>query len=217
MNTKTAILSTLVGIALLGALYGVYVLVAGGPDQKLIDKVATVRPTHQTLWNAKAPHTLTVFSDYECPACKVFHEYLSEFEASGSPYIKIPQNVALVFRYYPLYQIHPHAMDLAYAAEAAARQGKFKEISNQFFADQTKVEQMTDVKPYIKQVVKDLKLNEEQFNSDFKDGALQGVIRSDLELGDKLGINATPTFFLDGKQLESMAPLDLLNLLKDLK
>lgn len=108
-------------------------------------------------------------------------------------------------------------MDLAYTAEAAARQGKFKEISNRFFADQTKVEQMTDVKPYIKQVVKDLKLNEEQFNSDFKDGALQGVIRSDLELGDKLGINATPTFFLDGKQLESMAPLDLLNLLKDLK
>jgi len=49
------------------------------------------------------------------------------------------------------------------------------------------------------------------------DGALQSVIQDDLSLGEKLGVNATPTFFLDGEKLESMSPADLLKVLKELK
>ena len=217
MNTKTTLISLVAGLALIGALYGVYTLVSGGPDDALIAQVRDGRPAHQTVWNTKASHTLTVFSDYECPACKLFHDYLNTFEASSSPELAITKHVALVFRYYPLYQIHPLAMDLAYAAEAGARQGKFKEISDRFFADQTQLESMSDAKSYIQQVAKDLGLDVKKFNDDLQDKALQGVIQSDLALGDKLGINATPTFFLDGKQLDSMAPLDLLTLLKSVK
>jgi len=202
---------------LFGALYGVYKLVGGGPDDSLITKIKTEKPQERTMWNKNATHTLAVFSDHQCPACKVFHEYLSGFEASSSPNIDVTKKAAFVFRYYPLYQVHEHAFPLAYAAEAAAKQGKFEEMTNRFFADQVKLETVKDLKPYLAQVAKEFKLDEKKFQADMNDEALQSVVQDDLALGEKLGVNATPTFYLDGEKLEGLAPADLLKILKGLK
>jgi len=217
MNQKQVLFSILGGVILFGALYGVYKLVGGGPDESLIIKMKTERPKERTMWNRDATHTLSVFSDHQCPACKTFHEYLTGFEASSSPNIAITKKVAFVFRYYPLYQIHEHAFPLAYAAEAAARQGKFEEATTRFFTDQAKLEVLKDIKPYLAQVAKDLKLDEKKFQTDIMDGALQSVIQDDLTMGEKLGINSTPTFYLDGEKLENLTPIDLLKVLKELK
>lgn len=217
MNKKQILFSILAVLALFGGLYGVYSLLGGTPDQALVTKIKTERPAERTVWNKEAPHTLTVFSDYQCPACKAFHEYLSGFEASGSPNLSVTRNVAFVFRAFPLYQIHEHAFTLAYAAEAAARQGKFKEASNRFFADQIKLEGVTNLDQYLAGVAKDLSLDSKKFTTDMNDTKLQATIQDDLTLGEKLGVNATPTFFLDGEKLENIAPADLLKLLKGLK
>lgn len=217
MNQKQVLFSILVGVVLFGALYGVYKLVGGGPDESLITKIKNERPQERTMWNREGSHTLTVFSDHQCPACKIFHEYLAGFEASSSPNIDVTEKVSFVYRYFPLYQIHEHALPLAYAAEAAARQGKFEEMTNRFFADQVKLETVKDLKPYLAQVAKEFKLDEKKFQSDMNNGALQSVIQDDLALGEKLGVNATPTFYLDGEKLESLAPADLLKVLKGLK
>ena len=217
MNQKQVLFSTLVVLMLFGALYGVYKLVGGGPDDSLITKIKTEKPQERTMWNKNATHTLAVFSDHQCPACKVFHEYLSGFEASSSPNIDVTKKAAFVFRYYPLYQVHEHAFPLAYAAEAAAKQGKFEEMTNRFFADQVKLETVKDLKPYLAQVAKEFKLDEKKFQADMNDGALQSVVQDDLALGEKLGVNATPTFYLDGEKLEGLAPADLLKILKGLK
>lgn len=217
MNNKQILYSTLAVVILFGGLYGVYKLIGGGPDEALFTKIKTERPTARTLWNREGAHTLTVFSDYQCPACKIFHEYLSGLEASSSADNGVTKKVAFVFRSFPLYQIHEHAFPLAYAAEAASKQGKFKEISSRFFADQIKLEGIKDLNPYLTEVAKDLQLDSKRFLTDIKDGALQSVVQDDLSLGEKLGVNATPTFFIDGEKLESVAPADLLKLLKNLK
>lgn len=217
MNQKQILFSTLAVVVLFGGLYGVYKLIGGGLDETAVAKVKTDRPVERTMWNREAGHTLTVFSDHQCPACKVFHEYLTGFEASASPNLNITKKAAFVFRYFPLYQIHEHAFALSYAAEAAGRQGKFEEITKRFFADQVKLETVKDINPYLAEVAKDLKLDTKKFVADMKDGALQSVIQDDLTLGEKLGVNATPTFYLDGEKLESVAPAQLLKILKDLK
>ena len=217
MNQKQILFSTLAVVALFAGLYGVYKLIGAGPDQSLIAKLKTERPAERTMWNKKGAHTLTVFSDHQCPACKTFHEYLAGFEASASPNLSVTKNISFVFRYFPLYQIHEHAFTLAYAAEAAGRQGKFEEITRMFFADQTKLETVKDLNPYLVQVAKILQLDERKFAADMKDGALQSLVQNDLSLGESLGVNSTPTFYLDGEKLDSMAPTDLLNILKALK
>ena len=217
MNQKQILFSTLTMFLLFGLLYGVYKLVGGDADETLIAKLKTEKPKERTLWNKDASHVLTVFSDHQCPACKTYHEFLAGFEASSSPNIEVTKKVAFVYRYYPLYQIHAQAFPLAYAAEAAARQGKFKEITNRFFADQSKFETIKDLNPYLTQVAKELKLDEKKFQTDMKDGALQSVVQDDLSLGEKLGVNATPTFYLDGVKLDGLSPEDLKKLLMTLK
>jgi len=217
MNQKQIIFSTLAILALFGGLYGVYRLIGASPDEALITKIKSERPAERTMWNREGAHTLTVFSDHQCPACKVFHEYLTGFEASASPNLSITKKTAFVFRYFPLYQIHEHAFALAYAAEAAGRQGKFEAITSRFFADQTKLEGIKDLNPYLLQVAKDLSLDTKKFVADMKDGALQSAVQEDLSLGEKLGVNSTPTFYLDGEKLENIAPKDLLDALKALK
>lgn len=217
MNQKQILFSTLAVVALFGSLYGVYKLLGAGPDETLLAKIKTDKPMERTMWNREGAHTLTVFSDHQCPACKVFHEYLAEFEASSSPNLAITKKTAFVFRYFPLYQIHEHAFTLAYAAEAAARQGKFEEITQRFFADQVALESVKDLNPYLAKVAEDLKLDAKKFETDMKDGALQSLVQDDLALGEKLGVNSTPTFYLDGEKLENVAPLDLLKALKELK
>ncbi len=218
MNQKQIVYSTIALVVLFVGLFGVYKLIGGGPDATIIAKLKTEKPKERTMWNREgAPHTLTVFSDFQCPACKAFHEYLSSLEASSSPNLDVTKKISFVFRYFPLYQIHEHAFPLAYAAEAAARQGKFEAIALRFFADQTKLEGVTDLNPYLLKVAKDLKLDEKKFATDMKDPSLQNIIQNDLSLGESLGINATPTFYLDGEKLESIAPADLLKVLKGLK
>ena len=218
MNQKNILFSTLGLVVLFGGLFGVYKLLGAGPDEALIAKIKSEKLPARTMWKREvAAHTLAVFSDYQCPACKTFHQYLAGFEASASANVDITKKASFVFRYFPLYQIHEHAYSLAYAAEAASRQGKFEEISSRFFADQTKLEGVTDLKPYLSGVAKDLRLDEKKFNTDMSDKALQTIIQNDLSLGESLGVNSTPTFFLDGEKLEALAPADLLKILKDLK
>lgn len=217
MNQKQILISIFVVVGIFGALYGVYKLIGGGPDESLIAKIKTEKPVGRTLWNREGAHTLTVFSDYQCPACKVFHEYLANADASSSPTLTMTKKTAYVFRYFPLYQIHEHAFPLAYAAEAANRQGKFEEISKRFFADQVKLEDVKDLNTYLTEVAKDLHLDIEKFRVDMKDGALQSVIQKDLTFGEQLGVNSTPTFYLDGEKLENIAPTDLLKIIKELK
>ncbi len=217
MKHNQIIFSIIAVVVVFGGLYGVYKIVGGGPDQALLKKITEDKPKERTMWNSKASHTLAVFSDHQCPACKAYHEYLSAFEDVKNKNNSVTKNVSFVFHYFPLYQIHEHAFPLAYAAEAAARQGKFEDATKRFFADQVKLETVKDLKPYLAGVAKDLKLDEKKFNADMNDGALQSVIQDDLQFGEKLEINSTPTFYLDGEKLENISPVDLTKLLLNLK
>jgi len=217
MKNNPVILSIIAAVILFGGLYGVYMILGGGPDEALIQKIKVDRPAERTMWNPKAQHTLAVFSDHQCPACKIFHEYLAAFEDVKNANNAVTKKSSFVFHYFPLYQIHEQAFPLAYAAEAAARQGKFEEITKRFFADQTQFTTMKNLDAYLVGVAKDLGLDVKKFTADRNDKTLQAIIQNDLSLGESLGVNSTPTFFLDGEKLDSVAPADLLKILKDLK
>lgn len=138
--------------------------------------------------NAKV--ILVEFSDFQCPACGAVKPTVDAVLA------KHKDSMIFAYRHFPLDQ-HPFAQKAALAAEAAGIQGKFWEMYDLLFANQ---EKFSDT--IFKDLAKQLSLDETKFDSDMKSSSLENRIQRDIQDGLRFDINATPTFFLNGKKLE---------------
>jgi protein-disulfide isomerase len=111
--------------------------------------------------------------------------------------------VEIVWKNMPLTTIHQHAMGAALAAEAAHNQGKFWEMHDKLFANQSKLEP-EDVKQY----AKELGLNLSQFDSDLQSSATKKRVSDDMAEASSLGITGTPAFFINGRYLNGAQPFE---------
>ncbi|NEQ97799.1 MAG: thioredoxin domain-containing protein [Cyanothece sp. SIO2G6] len=128
------------------------------------------------------------FSDFQCPYCARVHDTLDHFMALHG------DAVTLVYKHFPLYQIHPQAMAAARAAWAANRQGKFWPYHDALFAQQDQLSE--DL--YI-QLAADLDLDLEQFNRSRESEMAIASINQDMQLAEELGIAGTPFFVINGE------------------
>ncbi len=195
MNAKNIIIGIVAFIIILGGLYFVYQAVNGPstPPQNIDFNV--VRPKDNVKWNTKSKNILIEYSDLQCPACLNFYDFFKSFEKTATP------NATFVYRYFPLFQIHQNAFAAAYAAAAAADQGKFWPMEEALFDKQSEWADLQDPTSYFLNVAKKIGLNLEKFKSDMGSQAVKDRVQSDLSEGEAIGVNATPTFFLNGKQL----------------
>jgi protein-disulfide isomerase len=156
-----------------------------------------VTPTAQTLGPKNASHYLVEFSDFQCPACKAFSITVDELA------IKYTNKLLIVYRNYPLPQ-HPESRIAAAVAAAAGEQGKFWEMSKLLFAHQ---DILSDSE--YATLAGQLKLDWNKMSEEVKNGKFTNLINYDVAYGDKIGIQATPTFYLDGVKLNLAVPADL--------
>lgn len=207
MNTKNILIWTGAVVGTFVVLFFVYKLVAG-PQKTEFPEINQVRKNDQIKWSkSKDSNILIEYSDLQCPACKGFHDILKTFE---------PKNVTLVFRHFPLYSIHKNAMTAAYAAEAAGLQGKFWEMVDVQFSKQSEWSILSNPKDYFVNVAKSLKLDTEKFKKDMDSEIVKNKVQADLTEGESIGINATPTFFLNGKKVNVNTFDEFKNLLNSL-
>jgi protein-disulfide isomerase len=139
---------------------------------------------------------LAEFSDFQCPYCKRGAEVLKEFMTKNQ------NKVTLVFKHFPLDQIHSQARPAAQAAWAAQQQNKFWEYHDGLFQDQDKLND-----GFYEELAKKLQLDVTKFNQDRASDAAKEAVQKDLELGISLGINGTPTLLLNGKVLSGVPDL----------
>jgi protein-disulfide isomerase len=147
---------------------------------------------------------LVEFSDFQCPFCAKAHAALEEVRQ------KNPNRFSLVFKHYPLTSIHDNAMPAAQAAWAAGQQGKFWQFHDALFSSQKQLGEALYA-----QIAESLKLDLQKFNRDRASGAAAAAVNQDVALGEKIGINSTPTFFVsaEGIAIPIQFP-DLINLLE---
>jgi len=201
MKKSEVIVSIIAGVLLIGFLFAVYYFT--NQDQlKTMAEINTVKATDHLRWSSEKKNLLVEFSDFQCSACKNFHNFLRQLEATTSSKIGIPQRVTLVFRHFPLFQTHPSSMDAAYAAEAAGKQGKFWEMADFLFNSQVDWASRSNVQQYFVDAADKLGLNTDQFAKDMASDTVKNHVQADLAQGNKAGIDATPTFFLNGKKVE---------------
>lgn len=147
------------------------------------------------IGDPNAPITIIEFSDFECPFCARFH--VQTLPALMEEYIN-DGKVKLVFRDFPIQNIHPNALPASLAAECADEQGKFKEMHDVLFNNQgqwSKVKTVDAVVLFM-QYASAMELEQEQFDSCLTNGKYIDEIRNDLSDGRDYGVSGTPGFFI---------------------
>ncbi len=134
------------------------------------------------------------FSDFQCPFCATANKNLKEFMT------KHKGKVTLVYKHFPLTQIHPEALPAARAAWAANKQGKFWEYHDALFANPAKLGDT-----FYLETATSLKLDIAKFNADRK--IADNFIVQDFQLGRKIGVDGTPTFIMNGEVVTGAASL----------
>ena len=151
---------------------------------------------YPSLGPADAPITLVEFSDYQCPFCRAWEQ--QTYKPLLDAY---PDKIRFVYRDFPLTSIHPNAMPAAEAAQCANEQGKFWDFHDKLFAGSDLGDQV------YKQYAQDLGLDMTRFDDCLTSHKYRQAIQDDMNFAINLGINSTPTFFINGLALIGAQPL----------
>lgn len=166
-------------------------------EQKLENPTKVPLGSSPVLGPKDAPITLVEFSDFQCPYCGLAQPTLKELEA------KYKGKMKLVFKHFPLTQVHENAMSAALAAWSAQQQGKFFEYHDLLFKRQKDLQDSTLVA-----IAKEVKLDLNRFNKDRASAQAKAAIEKDMQLGILLNVQSTPTLILNGVAMPAGLPLE---------
>jgi protein-disulfide isomerase len=122
------------------------------------------------------------YADFECPFCAALSSRL------------LSRPLRRVFRHFPVRSSHPRAWPAACAADAAGLQGRFWEMHDLLFADQSRLED-----PHLWARAEELGLDLERFERDRRSETVRARVRGDFESGVRAGVVTTPTLFAGGR------------------
>ena len=189
------------GLALIVA-YGFYIvslskiILPAGSLGRSVDPLLMATADDPSFGNVAARVVVVEFSDFECPFCSQVQPVVKELHRRYS------DQVYFVYRDFPLTQIHSQALLAAMAGQCAHEQGKFWEMHDKLFANQDRLA-LENIKKYAVEIG----LNSLQFNGCVDTGKYLSEIEQDIVDGSSIGIEATPTFIINGVKFPGVIPL----------
>ena len=151
-----------------------------------------------SIGSASAPVTLVEFSDFQCPFCQRVAPTLKQVKQTYGDKVRI------VWKDFPLTQIHPQAFKAGEAAHCAADQGKFWEYHDRLFANQQQL-MPADLKKH----ATDLGLDSKAFDSCLDSSKYGERVRDGVAEGSRLGVNSTPMIYINGRALSGAQPYEV--------
>ncbi|MFA6608789.1 MAG: thioredoxin domain-containing protein [Candidatus Paceibacterota bacterium] len=154
--------------------------------------------------------TLVEFGDFQCPACSAYEPFVQQLVKDNSKILKV------VFRHFPLTQIHQNALLAAKASEAASLQGKFWEMHDIIYAKQNEWSEALNARDIFSVYATTIGLDTKKFSKDLNSKEIEDKILAEYSEGIKLGVMGTPTFFINGKMIENPQSIEAFDrLIKD--
>ena len=147
----------------------------------------------KTLGNPGAPVRIEIFSDFQCPACKAFHETL--LPTIIRDYV-VPGKVCVISHEFPL-PMHPYSREAAIYATAAAHVGKYQQVADALFKSQGVWGTNGKVWDTVASVLTAAEQKKVQELS--KDQSTLNAVQQDVTLGQMEKVGQTPTLILNGK------------------
>lgn len=141
------------------------------------------------------------YADFQCPGCGVAYAPLNKL------FDQYKDKMLFVYRYFPLEQIHKNALSSAKAAYAASLQGKFWEMHDQLFAHQQAWSESDNANQLFDDYAKAIGLNMDQYHKDLNDPKTEKFVKDSEQSAGDIGVNSTPTIFINGKQMTGFNPL----------
>lgn len=141
--------------------------------------------------------TLTEYGDFACPACYAYFPLVEQVRQ------KYGDQITFQFRNFPLVEIHKNALIGARAAEAASLQGKFWEMYQKLYENQPSWRDSNTPQQFFEDYATQLSLNIDKFRQDIKSDQTNTAVQNDRAEAQKLGFSGTPSFLINGKQIDS--------------
>lgn len=145
-----------------------------------------------------APVTILEFGDLECPYCRAAAGPLKELVDTSDG------RVRLVWRHFPLFEVHPYALSAALAAEAAGKHGKFWEMHDALLVDQSRLGERD-----LQRAAAALGIDPAEVVGD-RAQALALAVQQDYTAGIELGVRGTPAIYVDGVYFRGKVTLERL-------
>ena len=213
--TRTATLSTpvkvtiaasiLVVLLVVGAVIYAFASRPAAPDPAGAEGALPGTRTNTHVLDEVGPDapTLVEFLDFECEACGAFYPVIEQLRE------EYDGKINFAIRYFPL-PGHFNAMNAAIAVEAAAQQGQLEPMYSRMFETQEQWgEQQTSEEARFRSYAEELGLDMAAYDTAVADPATRARVEEDYNDARALGASSTPTFFLDGQQLELTQLTDL--------
>jgi protein-disulfide isomerase len=153
---------------------------------------------------ATAPVTVVEYSDFQCPFCQRVMPTLAALRT------KYGDKMRLVWKDFPLTQIHPQAFVAAQAGNCAREQGKFWEYHDRLFANQQALQP-----EFLKKYAAEVGLDAGTFNACLDSSKYEARVQESLGTGTRLGITSTPTVYVNGRMVNGAQPMDVFQAIID--
>jgi protein-disulfide isomerase len=174
----------------------------GGPPLRVVmdapRTTITVNPDDPSEGKADAPVTVVEYSDFQCPFCLRVMPTLKQLRA------KYGDRMRLVWKDFPLTQIHPQAFVAAQAGNCAREQGKFWELHDKMFGNQSALQPDA-----LKKYAADTGLDAAQFNQCLDMSKYEARVQDAIRAGGRLGIQSTPTVYVNGRMINGAQPIEV--------
>jgi protein-disulfide isomerase len=164
-----------------------------------------VRADDPVRGNPRAPVTIVLFSDFQCPFCSRVEPTLARVQQEYG------EKVRIVWKHQPL-PFHPNALPAAEAAEAAREQGKFWPMHDKLFAQQQQLS--TDL---YERTARELGLDMRKFEEATRSGRAKARIAEDQRVAAQVGAQGTPTMYVNGEKVEGAVPFEAIKAVIDRK
>lgn len=153
--------------------------------------------TNHTYGEGQSGVTLMEYGDFQCPACYAYFPLVSEVKE------KYKDQITFQFRHFPLVSAHRNAMAAHRAAEAASRQDKFWEMHDLLYANQKSWQDSNNAAQVFEGYATQIGLDIDKYKQDVTDASTAANVQADFKEGQDVGVQGTPTFFIDGKKYEA--------------
>lgn len=156
---------------------------------------ATPTPAGDSVATSKGVVTIDEYGDYQCPPCGALHPIIKSLKSEYG------DRIQFAFHHFPLTQLHSHALEASSAAAAAGLQGKFWEMHNLLYENQSVWSEVGDFRPIVLDFARKIGLDLQRFTRDIDGIQVVTLIREDATRGNLLGVNSTPTIFINGQMI----------------